>query len=234
MAGLMIFLPNYEGEDAKELAARGASELLEPGITPIFTPVRNGPSGAPGKLVTFYPGHTPREYDAAAQTWMEAPPAKGLERGRYWLGYVTNEPPTPEELQRPTLIDGEPVVLADDKVWVIPVADFCPKRLTFDPTTGTEVSVPEVRHQHFVNLANEIFKLFVSDGFAAAVARDRAVRIPGGLMFAGVALSKNYRLNSVAVDLLQLVGEYQAFDVARVATGMATMERILAQKKSSA
>lgn len=231
---VFAFLPSYEGDDlAAELTARGLGDLLEPGIQALPTRVTKGPTGKPGVLVTFQPpDDVPREYDAKTQTWLESPPDGELAKGRYWVGYANNRRPTPETLQRRTLIDGEPVLLCDDRAWVVPCSEYAPKRLTLDPHTGLETSVVVERHKLWVDWTNSIYALFVSDGFQAAVQKEHAVRIPGGLRYAALTLSKNYRLNAVVVDLLQLVDEYKAFDVARAATAMSTLERIAEQKKN--
>jgi hypothetical protein len=240
MAGLMVYLPGCTGQDPQELERRGLGDLLDRSVSPIMMPILSGgPDGGSGKLVTFDgPGlsDTPRNVDTATQEWRAAPPdpEHELEAGRYWLGYVKNAKPTPEELQRKQLIDGEPVVLADGCSWVIPIADFAPERLTYDPNTGAEISVPEDRHRLFVDRANEIFAHFMSDSFHELLSKELTATIPGGLSFAGLALSKNYRVNANAVDLLQLVGQVEAFEIARVAIGMKMVERLLAQKKSTA
>lgn len=230
--GILIFIPDYEGDDRNELAARGLGDLVDASVDAIFTPISKGPTGGSGRLVTFLPGNAPREYDAKLQTWIEAPPDGELKAGRYWLGYVTKAKPRPEDFQRATLIDGEPVVLCDDKVWVIPCAEYAPKRLTRDRLTGVEIKVPADDCRHWVDWSNAIYRVFVSNEFSAIVESTGKVQIPGGLAYAALTLSKNYRINIDVVDLLGLVDEHKAFDVARVATGMAIMERLLMQKKN--
>lgn len=231
--GIMVFLPEHTGNDPSELVNRGAGELLDPATEVISAPLVKGPGGKPGMLFTFWPFMDPKQYDEKSQTWLEAPPDGGLAKGRYWVGYVTAQKPTPEELQRRDLIDGEPVVLADNKVWVIPCCEFAPKRLTRDANTGEEKRVVTEAHRHWVEWTNALFSLFVSDGFQAIVEKDLVVHIPNGLAYAALTLSKNYRVNADVVDLLGLIEEYQAFEVARVATGMSIVERIATQKKSA-
>ena len=231
--GILIFLPDYEGDDRNELVARGLGDLVDSSVDAIFTPISKGPTGSGGKLVTFYPGNAPREYDAKLQTWMEAPPDGELKAGRYWLGYVTKAKPRPEDFQRATLIDGEPVVLCDDKVWVIPCAEFAPKRLTRHRITGDEIKVPEDKYKHWVDWTNALYKLFVSRDFHLIVENTGHIQIPNGLGYAGLTLSQNYRVNMDVVDLLQLVNEHKAFDISRVSTGMSILERAAEQKKNS-
>lgn len=231
--GIMVFLPDCASTDPEQLIERGAGELLDPGIDAIGLNVVKGPGGKSGMLFTFAPYTDPRSYDEKTQTWLEAPPDGELAKGRYWVGYVTARKPTPEELQRRDLIDGEPVVLADNKVWVIPCCEFAPKRLTRDVNTGEEKRVVAEAHRQWVEWTNALFSLFVSEGFSAIVEKERVVHIPNGLGYAALTLSKNYRVNSDVVDLLGLIEEYQAFEIARVATGMSLVERIADQKKSA-
>lgn len=230
--GILIFLPDYEGDDRNELAARGLGDLIDSSVDAIFTPISKGPTGGGGKLVTFYPGNAPREYDAKLQTWMEAPPDGELKAGRYWLGYVTKSKPRPEDFQRATLIDGEPVVLCDDKVWVIPCCEYAPKRITRDKG-GDEIRVVKTEHALWVDWSNALYQLFVSEGFHAIVEKESVVRIPNGLKYAALSLVKNYRVNIDTIDLLELIDEHKAFDIARVATGMSIIERLCHEKKNS-
>lgn len=230
---LMIFVPGATGVDEAELKRIGCADLLEPGFTPLRTPCAKGPGGKAGVLVTFEPGNAPRSYEADSQTWLEAPPDGDLPKGRYWVGYANDRKPSPEDLQRRELIDGGPVILADNKIWIVPCCEYAPKRLTRDPDTGNEKRVVTDAHKHWVDWTNALYQTFVSEDFHQLVEKDRIVRIPNGLAYAALCLSKNYRVNMDVIDLLGLVGEYQAFDIARTATGLALIEQLLLQKKSS-
>jgi hypothetical protein len=231
--GVMAYLPKYAGDERAELARRGLGSLLDPGIDAIFTEVRKGPDGGHGKLVTFWPGNSPREVCLESQTWMEAPPDGDFAKGRYWVGYVRAQKPSAGELQRRELIDGEPVALADGNAWIVPCCEFAPKRLTRDRNTGAETRVVKDEYQHWVDWSNALYRVFVSDAFHTLVEKQRIVHIPNGLGFAALCLAQNYRVNQDVVDLLGLIGEYEAFEIARVATGMSIMERLLVQKKST-
>jgi hypothetical protein len=231
MPGIIVYLPQASGADRKELVDRGLGSLLDSSVDVIPTEVRTGPDGGYGKLVTFT-DDTPREYNAETQTWLEAPKDGQLERGRYWVGYANTARPSAGDLQRATLYDGEPVRLKDGNSWIVPIADFLPKRLTRDTATGEEVEVPADEHREFVNEANAILDLLMSSGFLQMVERELVIRIPRGLSFAGKALAKNYRVNSDVIDLLKLVDGFEAVDIARAACGHMRLERVLAQKKS--
>lgn len=236
MSGILAYLPRYQGSDTQELVRRGLGSLLDRSVTPIMVEATTGPDGEHGTLVTFCGAVPlpPPPYDEAKQTWLAAPPDGELEAGRYWLGYVNDAKPSAGELQRGTLFDGEPVTLRDGNQWVVPISGFLPKRLTRDRTTGEEIEAVADEHRDFDTWSNAILDLFMSSGFLEMVTREKVVHIPKGLRYAALALAKNYRVNLDVIDCLDLVGGHEAFDVARVACGMLTLERVLGQKKTMA
>lgn len=238
MAGILVYIPQGSTADKpqEQLVRVGLGPLLDRSVDPLLTEIRTGPDGGAGVLVTFdgigLPP-TPREFNASTQTWGEAPPAGELPKGRFWLGYVNGAKPTAGELQRAELFDGEPVILRDGNGWLIPISELLPKLLQLDPNSGVEVRTVDDCHREFAEFANAIFELFMSDGFRQLVEKERRISIPRGMTFAAMALAKNYRVTVEVIDLLKLVGEMEAFEIARVATGMSAIERILAQKKST-
>jgi hypothetical protein len=135
-------------------------------------------------------------------------------------------------LEREQLIDGPPVILCDDKSWVVPVCIYFPKRLTLNRTTGEEERKAAPEHAEFIDRCNELFMWFLGDEFQEKVAEEKIVVIPKGLTFAADALSKNYRVNRDLVDMLGLIDDNTAFAVARVATGLSLVDEIDAQKKT--
>lgn len=239
MAGILVYLPGFAGADVQpEFERLGLTELLDRSVTAIATPLAaSGPDGGSGKLVTFDAiglPDTPRYVDLNTQEWRAAPPDPDheLPAGRYWLGYVKAAKPTPVELQRSELCDGDPVVLRDGNRWVIPIEDYLPRRLTIDPTTGHEVRAVPERHREFANWTNALFELFLSDGFTKVMEKEVVITIPRGLSYAALALAKNYRVNLAVVDLLELIEDYEAFEIAKVATGIGPAMRACAEKKS--
>jgi hypothetical protein len=238
MAGILVYLPGSTGNNGgDELKRVGLAELLDRSVSPIATPiVTAGPDGGGGRLITFDSPNlpaTPTNIDMATQEWKPAPPSGELPAGRYWLGYVKDQRPTPAELQRADLCDGEPVILRDGNQWVVPIADYLPKRLTVDPSSGKEVREVAERHRAFVHWADSLYEYFLSDGFAAMLEKDLVVQIPDGLAGVAMALAKNYRVNRDVVDLLELVEEYEAFEVVKVAIGMAGTLRAISEKKNT-
>lgn len=239
MAGILVFIPKSTSQQPSELVRVGLGPLLDASVDAIPTPVPTGPDGGPGMLWTFLARvagapTSPREVNLKSQEWQPAAPRDGLTRGRFWLGYVKDARPSAGDLQRSELHEGEAVKLLDGNQWLIPIAEMLPRLLEIDPATGEETKQPPAKHRDFVMRANEVFNLFLSDSFHELVSKERRVVIPEGLTFAALALAKNYRVTREVVSLLQLIGEYEAFEVARVASGLSAVERMIAQKKSTA
>lgn len=233
MAGIMVYIPGSASRS--DFEPLGLGSLLESGVTPIGFEVSKGPDGGKGMLFGFdspwLPRDTPTAYDPGSQTWRPATVDGDLACGRYHVGYVNEQKPRPDNLQRRMLQDGEPVELDDHGVWVIPIAEYLPQRLSRDPYTGKEITVPKDEHREFVELANSTFEHFLSDGFAVML-REHRVVIPDGRRLADLALSKNYRVNGDVIDLLQLLDDPKLIEIAKVATGLSLAGRVIDQKKS--
>lgn len=243
MAGLMVYIPGSTSNDGEaELTRVGLGDLLDRNVAAIPLPIGNsGPDGGNGRLIIFDMGpgfpDTPHNVDWKTQGWKPAPPdpekRTELAAGRYWLGYVKGGKPTPAELRRPDVIDGEYVTLRDGQQWVIPIEDYLPRRLTVSRHTGNEVREVADRHLEFSNWCNALFETFLSDGFAAMLQKDKVIVIDRGLSFAAMALSKNYRVTRDVVDLLELIEDYEAWEIAKVATGIAPALRLVADQKKT-
>lgn len=57
--------------------------------------------------------------DMANQVWRKLPTVEG--RPELWLGYWKDAKPGPEDLQRPGMLNGSRVQLADDNWWTVPL-----------------------------------------------------------------------------------------------------------------
>lgn len=234
MAGLMVYIPGGGGRH--DFERLGLEALLDRRVAVLPVECNRGPDGGAGSLVGFdspeFPRDTPTIYDDKSQEWLAAATDGELACGRYWVGYVKGRKPRPEELQRRTIYDGEPVELGDHGVWVVPVADYLPRRMSRDRATGKEISVPKDEHAEFVRLANETFQHFLSDGFAVMLAQNRVV-IPNARRLADMALAKNYRVNADVIDLLGILEDLSMIEIAKAATGLTLAGRVLDQKKSA-
>lgn len=231
-----IYIPGRQHNDNAILHEVGAGWALDPSVTAMFLDVENGPDGGMGKLVYFDSKRRMLPYqvtrvDRSCQQWEPAAPVDGMAPGRYWIG-LPNDRPTPDDLQRETVIDGLPVMLCDKQSWVVPIADYVPQRLTVNRVTGQQESRPFATHMPFIDRTNAIFRLLIGDEFQNTVREQLKVIIPDGLSYAALALQQNYRVNLDLIDMLGVVGEFEAVKIAAVATGLELLEVAEAQKKT--
>jgi hypothetical protein len=134
MATFVLFLPASGGvnvssaripEDwAGSLAAVGLDHLDAAAFSQY---IPRGPNGTPGKLFLFGPNAmTDRGYDPST-VWIPAIELAGQAAGRYSVGYLPDDPPTPEDLASGDAIGGYPVELGDGNCWDLPdLADIPP------------------------------------------------------------------------------------------------------------
>lgn len=146
---LIYFIPSPANADAAELiVSRGLGDrfcdcdgrlapLLDPdtAIVPgdllpfAQTPVKRGPDGGEGVLVSIPQGEGVR-FDADAQTWVRFDrPAPG---GTIWLGWWNDARPGPDSIQRAVTLPGYGVLLGDGNTWVVPVAKLLPASRVWD------------------------------------------------------------------------------------------------------
>jgi hypothetical protein len=232
-----LYIPGRHRNDNAILHEVGAGWALDPSVTAMFVDVENGPDAGMGKLVYFDSRRRMSPYqivslNADAQEWLPAAKDGEQAEGRYWLGVPKAHNPTPDDLQRETVIDGLPVTLCDKQQWVIPIADYFPRRLTLNRSTGMQEDRPFAAHLPFINRTNEMFRLLIGDEFQGRIAEELRVQIPDGLIYAAEALEMNYRVNRDMVDMLGLIGEFEAVKIAGVATGLELLETIETQKKT--
>jgi len=133
MVAFWHFLPNTKEKElassgrllAHELRHRGCDGALRDCHTipkrVIAQNINAGPEGMSGVMLFPVPlnGTLPRHlgYDPENQTWRKI--GDGSKR---WIGWLTDQPPTPTDLERHDTIDGLPVVDAYDHAWIVPIA----------------------------------------------------------------------------------------------------------------
>jgi hypothetical protein len=134
MASFVLFLPASGGVDVSSdripqewsgsLAAVGLDHL---DAVAFSQDIPRGPDGSPGKLFTFDSSSTTdRGYDART-VWTPAIAWSGLPAGRYFVGYMPDDQPAPQDLASDDAVGGYPVELGDGNVWDLPdVADMPP------------------------------------------------------------------------------------------------------------
>jgi hypothetical protein len=107
-----IFIPGRHRNDNAILHEVGAGWALDPSVTAKFLDVDLGPNGEGGKLVYFDSRRRMSPYQVVkvemeSQVWAPAAPVGDSPAGRYWLGLPKDHRPTPDDLQRETIIYGE-------------------------------------------------------------------------------------------------------------------------------
>ena len=227
-----IYLPGRHPNTDAAIRDVGAGWALDPSVTAMFLDVpESGPDGGGGKLVYFdgrrgrFPNQITR-IDLQTQTWLPAAKDGEAAEGRYWIGVVTGAALSPEWFQREAVIDGPPVKLLDGNHWVVPIAEYLPKRLTINRSTGEQETRPFDIHLPFVEQTNAMFRHLIGEEFQRQVQEELSVVIPNGLVYASTALGKNYRVNHDLVDALGLIGELEAVRIAAVATGLESLASI--------
>ena len=127
----LIFLPGTNEKDAEQLADVGLPDLVH-GAMAVSCPA--GPNDHQGVLFGWRPrsGRMKIQFlGPEVQTWLPAvaDPLQELEAGRYWVGWWTDTPPTPEILRREYPFAGREVALGDDHEWLIPIVEKLPAEM---------------------------------------------------------------------------------------------------------
>lgn len=134
MSGFSYYMPGYpvgiqwakQIDDQTGLYAVLGDRVLKSGPHP------NGPDGGQGIVFAIEGGDT--SVDRDKQTWLTVRNDKG--EVTHWIGWNKANPPGPDDLQRPQLVDGFPTKLEDGKDWIVPClhASFTtlPQRVRYD------------------------------------------------------------------------------------------------------
>jgi len=111
--GFTYYVPTDLTQPTAELVADLAYALDYPNVA--VRGVRGGPDNGNGLAIG--PADADRlGYFADRQTWKPLPGSDA------WLGWYTDQPPTPDDLARPDGLAGHLVTLGDGRQWVAPVA----------------------------------------------------------------------------------------------------------------
>lgn len=200
----LIYIPNVPGDvtpNDEKLSKVGLPALAQ-GCATITTSA--GPDGKPG-VVFSWPTSDPRStmgYLPEIQEWIPAEAVGDLAEKRYWVGFVKGLLPTPQELSRPMLLEGDGdsrgTVLGDGRKWVIPAAGMLPKRSRYTSKGwGWEVVQQfEAYWEESCQWYTDLITKDISDGQTTVAANccDYLTR----------ALSMNYRLTPEVVSHLGL------------------------------
>lgn len=125
MSAFLYFFP-----DAPRAIAKPADLPPECNLGPIIGDAKfgygavrsSGPEGTSGFMIAVRPSDEGKAagcgYYPDDQVWAKVRGADG--KVTHWIGYEKANPPGPADLQRPEMVDGYPVKLADKREWVIP------------------------------------------------------------------------------------------------------------------
>ena len=161
-----------------------------------------GPGGSPGVLLAPIPASGNRKglgYFPTRQRWQEFP--RGL-----WAGVLTEEPPTPEELQRGTPINGYLLRLADGREWIVPTlrspeGTQLPRQIVFPDPTNLEQVEERVKpdYQSIWEASAELVDVMF--GVESEPQKPLAWKIAWCLRVLGL----NYRIGPIEQSLLGIV-----------------------------
>jgi len=101
---------------AKDVVSAGLEHILGRPLVP--RPAHKGPDGGSG-VILGASEHVPANllgYYPDKQTWHQVP------RSEAWMGYLTDDPPTPVDLVRSEGLNGHVVTLGDGNEYLVPVA----------------------------------------------------------------------------------------------------------------
>ena len=212
MSGFFYYLPGVEADQFKTdgeidkvwLTGVGLGHLYDVDIWGrdlVGSTVRaNGPDGGSGICLYCRPVNPPRDervtqFKPEKQTWR-----KGI-GGDFWVGLVSEDPPTPECLARSEQFSGATIRDTSKRVWQIPVArlpdepfGFLPTSFTFDDEGEL---IPQVRGdcERLWEIGGRFFELFQT-GRIAEIDDSEAI----GLVMEVLAM--NYRIGKSEIRLL--------------------------------
>jgi len=165
-----------------------------------------GPDGTAGIIVSPPVEHANGKraslgYYKESQTWKE------ISNGKYWIGYETENPPRPIDLEREEMVDGHRVELEDGCEWLVPTAlsfahgTSLPQSLVLGPD-GEIVTEVVPRFAKLWKKAEWLFEEFRKDWDKNTEGASN-VPLQEGWGIAVEALSVNYKISSWEMSILR-------------------------------
>jgi len=181
----LIYIPGKAKQDT--LADVGLPALCADVFHKTISP---GPDGKQGTLFGWRPnsGRLYHEYRASEQTWIPSVEFDDQPEGAYWVGWKTDAPPTPDDLQRQFPYRCLRVQLGDGRDWWIPAERELPFDLRLGPGRQWHM-VPMAIFDEFCHCCREMRELL---SLAPDARRD--IFITELTEFARMGLAVNYRL----------------------------------------
>ena len=227
MASLLFFIesdsPIYRVQDVPESA--GLGNVLS-GAQIAGVDCYKGPEGKRGAVIAMQPkGGSAAKcgYYPDKQTWKDA--------GTYWIGFETDNRPTPQELAREQQIDGFEVELNDGHSWVVPIV-----HATFSTLPqGYKVKGDDIEFCHAPQYADIMKRAEQWHDLLYANIDSIVDDTKEELRFAVDCLALNYRINLAiaGTDCLDLIRLPLIVRLILFALGAPLLERELAAKKKS-
>jgi hypothetical protein len=123
MSKFLYFIPHLKGVNDEEIKKAGILENST-GLTFEYRQVNNGPDGNGGVVFGFNGASSISSkhigFFPDKQEWSKC------NDGKFWLGVMKDDLPTPEGLRRIEQIHGHNVKLEDGKEWTVPLARVFP------------------------------------------------------------------------------------------------------------
>lgn len=218
MSTFLYFIPKLISQGILNL-----KELAEAGVTWIDPKDRfqsnfttSGPGGQGGAVVSMaIDNHTPGApavYDPKAQTWRKDP------SGKFWVGILNDQKPTPATLKRAKQVTGSAVKLLDGNDWIVPrcvagtvrgmAGPSLPSRLDLDDA-GKIVGKPLPEYEAMAAGCFEFFQLYLNEIEYPKAEQDRQAVFERQIDLAIQLLGINYRIGS-RVEVIALLGLFSS------------------------
>ncbi|MCK4625733.1 MAG: hypothetical protein KAV00_10510 [Phycisphaerae bacterium] len=216
--------------------------------------VTKGPGGRRGVLVTSTEGpEVDLRYEADKQTWYP-PQGPDDDYGHpcgYWIGFWTDDPPTPDNLARPEQIEGVEVTMADKRQWLVPIARRfggglekykceLPNHYKRDDETGRIVFPVLARYAELWDLSGRLAESFIEPFLGTdppTEAVGKKFTIGEGWETVAVALDVNYRVGFWEIFSLGLLDDLCLRDVCFAVIDFASLrslgESLLSKKNET-
>lgn len=174
MMGFLYFLKDADvsrfnaGLSAKELEQRGLNHLAKDITTTpndaVAVAMPRSPFGPGVLLVPNVAGYAPSvtKLDQSTQTWVDC--------GPYLIGWVNDDPPTPESIVRKKMIEGYSVDDASKSKWNVPIARSLygrvtiPSNLVWDRPTRSWVPKQKPEYSELADIADRCWTFWTGDG----------------------------------------------------------------------
>lgn len=226
-----IFIPRTSGAVDLESVGLGDCVTNAMGVDVNIGPDTIGPDGNPVKLGAgkcWSWTQVAAGYFGDQATWVPAvkglaPDGKELAAGRYYLGVVKHQLPTPAELQRnPHPRHCETVRDEEGREWLIPVASRLPQILYRQPDGELDSRI-HPHYQDYFERTKPFWDLLQNGG---------SMSYEPFWDYCLYAIRQNYRMPEELPDLLNLLTNDLMFEIPRVATGIAQVMREFEQAQT--